>query len=489
MLDSWSSTDTANLRTRVLQGGVALTVQRILGILVTGIGGIALARLLMPELFGIYGVMSFAVGLGAALGELGLGAALLQRRGDDLSSSLGTVFSVQFGASILLGGLVAGTAPLVVGWLNLPAEAVTPLQCLAVVVPLSALRMPGAILLERGLQYVPITVSDLVDAITFHAVAIPAALAGAGVWSFVLGAIAAKVASVAVLWQASRWRPVFRWQWPVLKPLLEFGMSFQGATLLTLVREAVLPIVVVLWSGVTAVGFLNLATSIAFLPLTFVRIAGRVLFPALSRLQDDPARFARAAERALNRIAVVLIPCGLLLLVGAEQIVRLVYGEPWAPAVPAVQLLCVAAVLGGTTGMMTSAFYALGKARFVWWLNVFWTALLWGLSLLLIPSMGFVGYAAASACVSATVVVPAVLLRKLVPIQFMAPIRAPLIAGLASAFLFGVLLHLLANDIPSLMVGAFVALSSYAALVYTMSGALWRADVRDDWRRVLGAYS
>lgn len=67
MRDSWFPTDSADLRTRALQGGVALAVQRVVGILVTGIGGIILARLLMPELFGIYGIMSFAVGLGVTL--------------------------------------------------------------------------------------------------------------------------------------------------------------------------------------------------------------------------------------------------------------------------------------------------------------------------------------------------------------------------------------------------------------------------------------
>lgn len=489
MLDSWFLTDNVDLRTRVLQGGVALAVQRILGIMVTGIGGIVLARLLMPELFGIYGVMSFAAGLGVALGELGLGAALLQRRDGDFSTSLSTVFSTQLVATTLLGIFVAGTAPLVVRGLGLPGEAVAPLQCLAVLVPLSAFRVPASVLLERGLQYFAITVADIVDAVTFHLVAILAAFAGAGVWSFVVGAIAARLSSVAVLWRAARWRPAFHWHWPDLKLLLGFGLSFQGASLLTLLREAVLPIVVALWSGVTAVGFLNLATSIAFLPLSFVRIAGRVLFPALARLQDDPARFAKAAERALNRIAVVLIPCGLLLMVGADPVVRLLYGEPWAPAVPAVRLLCVAAVLGGATGVMTYAFFALGQARLVWWLNVFWTVLLWGLSLVLVPRMGFVGYAAASACVSATVVVPAVLLRRLVPIQFMAQMRTPLIAGLLSALLFGMLVHLWIHDIPSLILGASAALALYTALVYAFSGALWRADVRDDWRRMLGVQS
>lgn len=479
---------TDGLRRQVVRGGLLLTSQRVLSTVIAGLGGIVLARLLIPELFGIYGIISFVVGVGVVIGDLGIGAAFLQRRDLDINRSLSTAFTAQLLLALLLGSVIAISAPFWVHWLGLEPSTIAPLQCLSILMPLAALRIPGAVLLERDLRYGPVTLAETLDTLVFHAVAILAALSGGGVWSFVLSAIVARVSSIAVVWHAARWWPAFQWSWPDLKSVLRFGIPFQGTAILTMLRDAVMPIIVALWSGVVAVGFLSLATSIAFLPLSFVRIVGRVLFPALSRLQDDPQRFAGALDRGLNRIALILVPCALLVLVGADPIVRLVYGELWVPAIPAVRLLCIAAMLGGPSNIMVYALFALGRAKLVWNLNVFWTLLLWILSLTFVPSMGFVGYAVASAVVSATVVVPAVLLRRLVPIHFMAQVRVPLAAGLMSALAFGVFVHLWVQDISTLILGGSVAATVYVCLVYAMSHALWRSDVGEDWQRVFDAH-
>src|SRR5258705_1435133 len=142
-------------------------------------------------------------------------------------------------------------------------------------------------LLERGLASLPLTIAETADTVTFHSVAIAAALAGAGLWSFVLGALAARAMNLAVLWSATRWRPTLRWSWRELAPVMKFGILFQASILVGIAGDAVVPTFVTVWSGVPAVGFLNWAATLAFLPLQVVSIAGRVLFPALSSLQAD----------------------------------------------------------------------------------------------------------------------------------------------------------------------------------------------------------
>src|SRR4029450_4775658 len=117
--------------------------------------------------------------------------------------------------------------------------------------------------------------------------------------------------------------------------VLNVGALVQGSVLIGLAGDAVVPTFLTAWSGVAAVGYLNWAAMLAFLPLQVVSIAGRVLFPALSSLQAEPARFAEATERALNRVTTILYPAAALLLAGADPVVRLIFGEAWAPAVPA----------------------------------------------------------------------------------------------------------------------------------------------------------
>ena len=477
------------LRERTLRGFMLLAVQRVVGLLISVVGGVFLARLLMPEVFGVYAIIGFAVGIGVIVGDLGLGTALIQRRNFDPTTTLNVAFTAHLVLAGTLGAVVVALAPVVVRWLGLAPEAMAPLQCLALLIPLSALRMPTVVLLERNMEYLPLTIAETADTVTFHVVAVLAALAGAGVWSFVLGAVMARLAGLVVTFSASQWRPHIRCRWTDLAPVLKFGIPFQGTAILTLARDAVLPTFVAALSGVAAVGFLNWAAALAFLPLQVVSIAGRVLFPALSQLQDNPRGFAEATEKALNRVSVVLCPAAFLLLVGADPIVRLVYGDTWMPAVPAVRLFCLCALLGGTSTVFVHALYSLGRADTVLRLNLLWTILLWGFTLVMVPWLGFVGYALASVCVSFTSALTFLALRRLVPIRILPHVRVPLIAGLASALVFAALTKLWSHDLPSLIIAGTAAIVAYISLTSIMGGAGWCGDLLDDWKRMLGIRS
>lgn len=476
---------TPGLRGRTLRSFLLLAAQRIVSLLVILVGGIALARLLTPRQFGLYAILTVAISLGVTLSDLGLGAALVQRRDLDPAATLGTTFTLNLALAAALALAIGAAAPLVARRLGAGAELTGPLRCLALLIVLASLRMPVAVLLERRLAYLPLALAETADTIVFYSVAVAAALTGAGLWSFVLGALFARLANVAIVWAAAPVRPRPAWRPRELAPVLRFGLPFQGSALILLARDASMPAVVTAWSGVAAVGFLNWAATLAFQPLQLVTIAGKVLFPALSRVQDDAARFARATERALNRIATALYPAALLLLAAADPVVRLVYGDAWAPAIPAVRLFCIAAVLGGTATVLVHALYALGHARLVFRLNLVWAALVWGLTLALVPWLGFVGFALASALLGTTVGVVAHVVRRLAPVRILAAVRIPLAAGVASALLLWVLIDVWVHGLVSLVVVGAGASLVYVGLLLLLGGAAWRGEFLADCRTVL----
>ncbi len=478
-------TVSSGLRDRTIRGFLLFGVQRVVSLLVTAGGGILLARLLTPNEFGLYAILLFAVGLGVTFSDLGLGAALIQRRDLDPVASLGVAFTANLALAIVLGAAIAALAPLIARWLGVPTDVTTPLRALAVLVVLSSLRMPAAVLLERQLAYLPLTIAETADTVVFYCVAVASALAGAGLLSFVFGAVAARVAGLAVLWSVARWKPILRWRWADLAPVLKFGMFSQGSAIISLARDAVVPVFVAAWSGIAAVGFLNWAAALAFLPLQLVSIAGKVMFPALSRLQGDAPRFADATERVLNRVAVILYPVVLLLLAGADPIVRLIYGERWLPAVPAIRLFCVTALVGGTSNILVHTLYSLGRADLVFRWNIVWAALVWGLTVAMVPWLGFIGFAVASACVAGTGVFMAMALRRLVPIRILPPLRVPLAAGVTSALVFAGLTALWIHDIPSLLIGGVASMLTYVGLAGLCGGAAWRVELMADLRTVL----
>ena len=481
-----TSSSSPGLRGRTLRSFLLLGAQKVVSVVVTAAGGIALARLLTPEVFGLYAILIFVITLGVRFSELGVGAALIQRRDLELTTGLSAAFTATFVLALGLGALIMAAAPLIARWPGVSSEVTAPVRLLAVLVVFSSLRMPAMVLLERRLAYLPLTIAETADTVTFSLVAIAAAVAGAGLWSFVLGALAARTANLAVLWSATRWRPTFRWNRRELIPVLKFGILFQGSVLIGVAGDAVVPTFVTAWSGVTAVGYLNWAATLAFLPLQIVSIAGRVLFPALSSLQSEPERFAEAAARAINRVTTILYPAAALLLAGADPIVRLVFGEAWVAAVPAVRCFCVSAFIGGTSTIFVHALYGLGRPDLVLRLNVASAALLWMLTVTLVPRVGFVGFAVASASLAcAGVSYTALSLRRLVPLHVLAAVRVPLAASVGSAAVLAALATFWIHDLPSLIVGVAVSVGAYVVFAGLVGGAAWRIEFLADWRTVL----
>ena len=474
------------LRGRTLRSFLLLGAQKVVSVGVTAAGGIVLARLLTPEMFGLYAIVLFVITLGVRFSELGVGAALIQRRDLDVAAGLSAAFTATFALALVLGAVIAAVAPLVARWPGVSSDVTAPMRWLALLVVLSSLRMPAMVLLERKLAYLPLTIAETADTVTFYVVAIAAALAGGGLWSFVLGALAARAANLAVLWSATRWRPTLRWNRRELAPVLKFGLLFQGSVLIGVAGDAVVPTFVTAWSGVAAVGFLNWAAALAFLPLQVVSIAGRVLFPALSSLQAEPRRFAEATARALNRVTTVLYPAAALLLAGADPVVRLIFGEAWAPAVPAVRCFCLSAVIGGTSTIFVHALYGLGRPAVVFRLNLASAALLWALTIVLVPWLGFVGFAVASASLAcAGVSYTAWNLKRRIPLQVLPAVRVPLTASVGAAAVLAALAGFWIHDVPSLVLGAAVSVGAYVLLASLVGGAAWRVEFVADWRTVL----
>src|SRR5262249_28127384 len=150
---------------------------------------------------------AFAIGLGVTFSDLGLGAALVQRRELDAAGILPAALAANLGLALVLGGAIAALAPAVVDALELGPHATDALRALALLVPLAARRVPAMVLLERRLAYLPLTLGDTVDTVVFQTAAVLAAWLGAGVWSFVIGAVLARAAALAVVWRAAGWRP------------------------------------------------------------------------------------------------------------------------------------------------------------------------------------------------------------------------------------------------------------------------------------------
>jgi PST family polysaccharide transporter len=89
----------------------------------------------------------------------------------------------------------------------------------------------------------------------------------------------------------------------------------------------------------------------------------RVLQPGLSRLQDEPKRFAEASISALYLLTWASFPLSAGLALLAEETIQLVFGDQWLAVVPVYRVLCIAGLLQTLLNVSGTFFVTRGKAR------------------------------------------------------------------------------------------------------------------------------
>jgi O-antigen/teichoic acid export membrane protein len=302
---------------------------------------LVLARLATPADFGLFAAGSLVVGVGAVIGESGIEAALIQRR-QRLEQALNAAFVATLAGGVALTFVALAMAPLVqLFFHNHQAGVVAAVMSGSLLLRLMTI-VPDALLMRR-FSFKRRVVIDPLSTIAFAAGSIPAAAAGLGVWSLVIGTYASILSTLIGGWVFVGWRPRLREaRLDTWRELARFGRPVMAGNL---IRSFVLQIPVLALGrarGPSALGQFTYATRTANQPLgVVVNVGGYVLLPAFSRLSAFDARFRAAVRTALRWLCVFSFPACMLLFPLGTPAVVLVFGERWRPAGHAVMVLSV----------------------------------------------------------------------------------------------------------------------------------------------------
>lgn len=385
--------DIDRLRTRSVRSVFTL-VGRHAAVQGTGLlSTIVLARLLVPEAFGLYAIVLFVTQFISSFSEMGLTAALLRKDHlTDADTSSAFWFQAALAAVICLLLLLA--APLVVHlYPALSADGEGLLRAMAIAFFLTSLRTVPVMLMERGIAFHRVALLDIAENVVFHLLALVLAFQGFGAWSFGYAALGKAVVGLLAAYWLEPWRPRIIFDVKVIRTLLPFGVTFQLKDILGFVKEALTPGYVGALFGASAVGYLGWARSFAFVPLIFPESFGRVAFPAFSRIRGDVELLAKAIESAIRAITFVMFPVVAIMVAFAPDVVRIVFTDKWLPALPAFYFFCLTPAGIGIFLPLYSALMAAGTATTLLRLVVVLTVIEWTLGIALTTTWGFAGVA------------------------------------------------------------------------------------------------
>ena len=342
------------------------------------VGNVYVARLLEPSDFGIYAIVLFALSFFTLLGDAGLAAGLIQKHGTPSQRELSSVWWLQLALSLVVIGVVWVVAPLMIlVWPSIPPQSSWLLRALSFNLFFTAIGVVPSLLLERDLRFARISISEVVTAVVFYVVLISLARRGWGVESFI-GAVLSRglVGSLLILGMRP-WRPSLVFDWSALRPILRFGMPFQGKTVVGFLNGAVTPLYGGAVLGSYSLGLNNFARDTAYYPLRLVEIMARVGFPLYSRLRNDERAFASVLGRSIRLCAMGTLFFVALIFGLGPRIVHTVYSQRWDSAVPLLYVYTSTIALGFLSPLVAAALDAAGRPQIVFKLSLGWSLLNW----------------------------------------------------------------------------------------------------------------
>jgi len=359
-----------------------------------------LARLLNPEDFGLVAMCYVVKVFAYIFASMGIGSAIIQRKNiDDIY--LSTAYWVTFVAGIFIAVALAAASP-IVAWFFKRTELVGIVIATSVIFFLGGISSIHRELLEKRMLFKHLSITDLLGAIAGSVVAILMALKGMGYWSLVAQEIAAIGFKVPLLWKLTGWRPKLVFSRDRFKDLFGFSSYVLLSNVINFLNRNGDNIIIGRFLGATQLGFYDIAYNLMLKPLQYISYTtSRVLFPALSQIQDDKEMVRQIYIQTVRLISLMTFPMMIGLSILAPDLIILVYGPKWGGAIPVFKVLCFVGLWQSISTTVGTVLLSQGRSKLSFKMTMGISPFVW-IAFIVGSLKGILGVAVAYAIVSGT---------------------------------------------------------------------------------------
>ena len=420
------------IKQRSVAGLMVLISRSVFLQLVALAGFFFLTTFLEVAQIGLFFAVSEIVAILGYFSDIGLAAALIQRKESLKLVDIRTTFTIQ---QILVTGLclfVFFFSPKISSYFNLDSHGQWLLWALTLGFFLASLKTIPSVLLERQLKFDKLVVVETIETVLFCVIAVILAWQGRGVISYAVAVVVRGLVGVIAIWVLSPWKIGLAFSLSTIKQLLGFGVPYQVNTLIAMVKDRFLNLLLFKLIGAQGMGIIGWAQTWTQKPLRFITDnVTKVTFPAFSRLQSEPNTLTHSVEKMLFFSSVIVFP----ILIGTGIIVHPLIDiipryQKWQPALLAFYLYLFNSGWAAISTPITNTLAAIGQIKLVTKLMVMWTVLTWLIIAPLAYFYGYNGVAVGVAIVSISSVVPIWLLSRIIKFSIYKNIILPLISSI-----------------------------------------------------------
>lgn len=307
----------------------------------TFIQGIILARLLVPEDYGLIAMTQIFFAISACFIDSGFGTALIRKK-NRTELDYSTVYVTNVCLTIFFALLLSLCAPWIADFYEEPIlkEIV---RANAILIVLNSFNAVQGTRMTINLQFKQKSIISVIVNITIGICTIIMAFMGYGVWALIYPNFLGPILYLILYHKYQHWFPKLQFSWKVWKEFFGFGSNLLLSSLLDTVFRNIYPIVIGKQFSATELGYFSKASGYAKLPATtFQGVMGQVTYPILCSIQENESRLRDAYRRLIRASAFIVFPMLMGLAALAKPFIIVLITEKWAPAIPYLQILCFA---------------------------------------------------------------------------------------------------------------------------------------------------
>lgn len=336
--------------------------ERITAQCVSFLVSIVLARLIMPEDYGIIALVTIFISLANTFVMDGFGSALIQKKEAD-QIDFCSIFYFSEILSILLYVLIYLLAPYVSIYFKIPKLS-SVMRVMGLRIPLSAINSVQRAFVSRKMEFKKFFFSTFIGTSISAVTGVALAFMGAGVWALVAQYLLNSFVDTIVLFFTAGWRPEIKFSLSRLKPLVSYGSKILFVALMINVYTNLRNFIIGRKFSPKDLAYSNKGEQFPNLITVNINYSiTSVIFPVLSQQQNNRENVLNMTRRAIKTGTFLLAPMLLGLAAVSEKVILLLLTEKWIMCVPYMRVMCVVYLLQPIQTSSLQAMKAVGEER------------------------------------------------------------------------------------------------------------------------------
>lgn len=351
----------SSLKAKATSGIIWSTIDKFAGQAGQFVVSVVLARLLMPEDFGLIGMLSIFIVISQSFIDSGMGTGLVQKQ-DRNDADFSTVFIFNFSVSLLFYLILYVSAPFIADFYQMP-QLVILTRVLSLNIIINSLNIVQRTKLTINIDFKTIAIVNTTSVFISGTIAIIFAYSGWGVWALVIQRMINTIVSVIMLWSLSKWKVSLVFSKQSFKQLFGFGSKLLLQGLYAKILWEIYNILIGKVYSASELGYYTRGKSFAEVTAgTVTGILHQVTFPILASLQDDKQRLVSVYSRLIKMAAFFVLPAMTMLSLIAKPLVIILLTEKWLPVIVLLQWMSFARIVQPISVINLNILKAIGRS-------------------------------------------------------------------------------------------------------------------------------